>query len=346
MTDSSLEKALDEESRFWGAATRLLLDSGEVPYDIDCRRATKIRNRDILMQLGSRRADPRVEDLWRGAIVETTLDHLESIGAKKVLELGCGAGWLALEMARRGFDVEAHDISQERIRIAEEYFADRAQHEQLGAVEYRVTDLESFVPQPDTYDAIVSFTTLHHIRNKRAVIQRCYDALPTGGTFIVFDDDRHSGAWPRRVFRGLTVASFGLLLLPLPSYVPRRRRFMQAFNPLIEGIVSQRLRQQLRSLAAPLLWRGQRTGSLAKGSPFEGIHDEHDHASLEEHLMTVFENVQVKLGESFGLRFLPVINVPEPMFTAITKGLNALDQRFAASSLLPGTATFAIARKG
>src|SRR3990172_10967734 len=70
------EAALQQESRFWGTVTRLLLDSGVIPYDVDRRRAARIRSSDVLRKLGSRRADPQIEDHWRGGFTDQTLAPL------------------------------------------------------------------------------------------------------------------------------------------------------------------------------------------------------------------------------------------------------------------------------
>ena len=338
------EAALQQESRFWGTVTRLLLDSGVIPYDVDRRRAARIRNSDVLRKLGSRRADPQIEDHWRGAFTDQTLALLEKMGAQRVLELGCGAGWLALEMARHGLAVDAIDISSERIEIARGYYEERSRHERLAPVTQQVANLEIWTPPAGVYDAVVSFTTLHHIHDKQGLIERCYQALPGGGKLIVFDDEHHAGPWLSRAFRGLTVLELGLLFLLLPSPVPRRRRFLEAMYPLTERTVSPQARERLRSLVAPILWRDKDASTLAKGSPFEGVHGEH-HSSLSDVVASVFEEVHVQRRESFGLRQLLVIDVPRPLKALFMKFLYALDQTFASSAWLPGTALYIVATK-
>lgn len=341
-----LDPALEQESRFWGTATRLLLDSGVIPYDVDRRRAGTIRNREVLLKLGSRRADPQVEERWRGPFADRTLALLQEMRAKRVLELGCGAGWLALEMARQGLAVDAVDISEERIEIARRYYHERSRQETLAPVSYDVANLELYEPSAGVYDAVVSFTTLHHIHDKRGLIERCHQALPDGGRLIVFDDEHHAGPWPSRAFRGLAVLGLGLLFLLLPSPVPRRRRLLEAAYPLTEGMLSPRARERLRSLAAPLLWRGEAAATLSRGSPSEGVHDEHEHhASLPDLVASVFEEVRVERRESFGLRHLLVLDVPGPLRGALTRMLYSLDQTFAGSAWLPGAALYIVATK-
>lgn len=338
------DAALDQESRYWGTATRLLLAADLIPYDVDRRRAVKIRDSEVLLNLGSRRADPQVEERWRGAFVDQTLALLKQRKAARVLELGCGAGWLALEMARSGLTVHAVDLSQERIEIARRYYHARSEIEALAPVQHEVENLEFLTPAANTYDAIISFTTLHHIRDKRGLIERCYQALPAGGTLTVCDDEHDAGPWVSRAFRGLTVLGLGLLFLLLPSPVPRRRRLLEAIYPLAEAVLSQQRRRRLRSLAAPILWRGRDAATLAEGSPFEGVHDEDD-VSLPDLVRSVFDDVQVERRESFGLRHLLVIDAPERLSAVLAKLLYALDQVFAGSAWLPGTALYIVATK-
>lgn len=342
VSHGSADPALEQESRFWGTVTRLLLDSGAIPYDVDRRRATKIRDREVLLKLGSRRADPEIEERWRGVFADRTLALLKRMGARRVLELGCGAGWLALEMARHGLEVHAVDFSEERIEIAREYYRERSRHEKLAPVRYEVRNIELFEPSHGTYDAIVSFTTLHHISGKQRVIEQCYQALPEGGRLIVFDDEHESGPWVWRGFRGLTVLALALPLLPLPSPVPRRRRLLEAAEPLARGLFSPRTRDRLRSLISPILWRREGSGAIARGSPFEGVHDDH-HASLDDLFASVFDEVQVERGELFGLRNLLVLDVPRPLRAILTRLLYALDHP--SSARLPGIATYLVATK-
>ena len=191
---------------------------------------------------------------------------------------------------------------------------------------------------------MVSFTTLHHIHDKQGLLERCYQALPGGGKLVVFDDEHHAGPWLSRALRGLAVLGLGLLFLLLPSPVPRRRRFLEAMYPLTERTVSPQARERLRSLVAPILWRDKDASTLAKGSPFEGVHDEH-HSSLRDVVASVFEEAHVQRRESFGLRQLLVIDVPRPLKALLIKFLYALDQTFASSTWLPGTALYIVATK-
>lgn len=248
-------------------------------------------------------------------------------------------------MARRGVAVDAADLSQERIEIARRYYRERSEHELLGPVSHQVRNLEHFDAPRGRYDAIVSFTTLHHIESKRRLVEQCYHALPDGGSLIVFDDEHDAGHWTSRAFRSIVVSGLGLLLLALPSPVPRKRRLLEAVHVLAKGVLPGRLHRRLRSAATPLLWRnGQSAGLLAKGSPFEGVHG-HEHISLNDLLSSVFEEVQVTRAESFGLRNLLVLDIPQPVHNTLRRLFHTLDQRFAQSAWLPGTVLYAVATK-
>ena len=65
--------------------------------------------------------DPQVEDLTRGEYKDRLRCPSKSRGLR-ILELACGSGWLALELARQGHKVEACDVSENRVEMARTYY--------------------------------------------------------------------------------------------------------------------------------------------------------------------------------------------------------------------------------
>ena len=99
----------------------------------------------------------------------------------KVLEVGCGVGWLSAQIADR-FQAKVTSIDFNQVAI------DTAQKaaDSLGLnVKYEVADLFNFEPK-EKFDICVSLGVLHHTNNCIAAVQRCVaDFVKPGGYFYV-----------------------------------------------------------------------------------------------------------------------------------------------------------------
>jgi len=102
---------------------------------------------------------------------------------KKILDLACGHGRQAKELARRGHQVTGIDITEGFIRIAE------SEAEKLGvAVDYRHDDMRN-IENKEMYNCIFSlFTSIGYFDDSenRKLFQKIYNALLPGG-FFCFD---------------------------------------------------------------------------------------------------------------------------------------------------------------
>lgn len=93
----------------------------------------------------------------------------------RVLDVGCGVGHLALELAERADTVHAID------RDADMVAATRALVP--GNVTCWQADVMSASLAPSSYDAIVSLSVLHHL-DLRAALPRLAEALRPGGVLV------------------------------------------------------------------------------------------------------------------------------------------------------------------
>lgn len=140
---------------------------------------------------------PHLEDLW---------ERVEP--GMHVLELGCGSGWLALEMARRGACVLGVDVADRAIEIARAYAASSGVG---GRLAYLVADLNHFRIPAGRYDLVVAKGILHHLPDPADVVDRIHAGLRAGGWLWV--SDTHSDEALS------TAACAGLVLLVLPSHI-------------------------------------------------------------------------------------------------------------------------------
>jgi 2-polyprenyl-3-methyl-5-hydroxy-6-metoxy-1,4-benzoquinol methylase len=105
-----------------------------------------------------------------------------NVAGKSVLDLGCGHGALALEMARDGAHVIGLDPDETRVRWGSEHIARLSLD---GSVELRVTPIESLDEPP--FDLIVSKDTFEHIANVDEVLRAIRRLLkPSGQLWIGF----------------------------------------------------------------------------------------------------------------------------------------------------------------
>lgn len=108
-----------------------------------------------------------------------TREHLRP--DSNVLELGCGTGTLALEMARHAGHIEALDISAEMLRIAEQ----RRNAQSITNVTFRQGTLDGDHPyQPETFDTVLAYSILHLVPDRRRVLAALFELLEPGGVLI------------------------------------------------------------------------------------------------------------------------------------------------------------------
>ncbi len=93
-------------------------------------------------------------------------------GADRVLDVGCGAGQLAAALATRAAHVDALDRDQSMIELAR-----RRVPANVNCV---LADVMTADLEPESYDAIVSMSTMHHVPLDSA-LPRLADALRPGG---------------------------------------------------------------------------------------------------------------------------------------------------------------------
>jgi 2-polyprenyl-3-methyl-5-hydroxy-6-metoxy-1,4-benzoquinol methylase/glycosyltransferase involved in cell wall biosynthesis len=116
----------------------------------------------------------------------------------RLLDVGCGSGWLSEYFARLGYVVKGIDISPDLIQMSEERVARvpyGVDHETPLRCTFAVHDIE-VSPLPEKFDAIVCYDSLHHFEDERAVISNLAAMLEVGGLLFVLEGDRPSAGSP------------------------------------------------------------------------------------------------------------------------------------------------------
>jgi trans-aconitate methyltransferase len=105
---------------------------------------------------------------------ENVLDLLEVKPGERILDIGCGTGYLTQQIQNQGAEVMGTDFSPEMIAQAKANYPD---------VSFAVADASNFsVEEP--FDAVFSNAALHWIHNQDGLMKSVYNALKPGGRFV------------------------------------------------------------------------------------------------------------------------------------------------------------------
>ncbi len=124
------------------------------------------------------------------AFMRRRLDESGIDAEARGLDVGCGQGWYACEMAARGYRIDALDQSADQVSHARRYAAARACH-----VEFQATDAAR-LPFPDaTFEFAYSINVIHHVTDpeaRAAVLSEIVRVLKPGGIFFLHEINTHN----------------------------------------------------------------------------------------------------------------------------------------------------------
>lgn len=105
----------------------------------------------------------------------------------KVLDIGCGNGYVLFQYARNGAEVTGVDLTATAIDLSRKRFA-------LGGLPGTFVEVDGeHLPFPDNhFDIVCSMGVLHHISNPRPMVDEIHRVLRPGGRLIVMLYHRYS----------------------------------------------------------------------------------------------------------------------------------------------------------
>lgn len=106
----------------------------------------------------------------------------------RVLDVGCGAGFLSNYLASAGFDVTGLDASQSSIEVA-------FRHDATGRMQYVLGDALRLPFAERSFDAVCAMDFLEHVEHPARVIAEISRVLRPGGTFFFHTFNRNPLAW-------------------------------------------------------------------------------------------------------------------------------------------------------
>lgn len=159
--------------------------------------------------------------------------QLGPVAGLKVLDAGCGPGFLVAHLVAQGATVSAFDISPKMIELARRRVGDRA--------DFFVTDMAQPLPilDDETFDIIVSSLAVDYVRDWTVPFAEFWRVLKPNGRFV-FSVQHPLGAYlwykPPTAFGVQYVEAqwrgFGGEPIVVPDYY---RSFEEMVNPLIRS---------------------------------------------------------------------------------------------------------------
>lgn len=104
-------------------------------------------------------------------------DSLGDLHGKRVLEYGCGEGWITRDLATRGGNICAFDISQQAVETTKRLLA---QEKFLGSCSVGVMPAERLDFESESIDIAVGFAIIHHLDLPKAFAE-LHRVLKPGG---------------------------------------------------------------------------------------------------------------------------------------------------------------------
>ncbi len=134
----------------------------------------------------------------------------------RILDVGCGSGWLSEYFARLGYEVKGIDISPALIEMSRERVARvpyGVDHETPLRCTFEVHDIE-LSPLDEKFDAIVCYDSLHHFEDERSVVRNLARMLSIGGQFFLLEGGRPEAGSPSERELHDVMQEFGTLESP------------------------------------------------------------------------------------------------------------------------------------
>jgi 2-polyprenyl-6-hydroxyphenyl methylase / 3-demethylubiquinone-9 3-methyltransferase len=105
-----------------------------------------------------------------------------------VLDIGCGAGFLANDMAQRGHRVTGLDAAPQSLQVA-------AAHDPTGTVSYQLGDALALPFADASFQVVCAMDFLEHVEDPARVVAEAARVLVPGGLFFFHTFNRNWLSW-------------------------------------------------------------------------------------------------------------------------------------------------------
>jgi ubiquinone/menaquinone biosynthesis C-methylase UbiE len=145
------------------------------------------------------------------------VDELSLPKGSRVLEIGCGAGFLAIALAQRGFTVEAVDHASAMVELTRRHVKQVGMNDRVHA---SVEDVHELSFEDQSFDLVVSLGVINWLYDLRKALVEITRVLKTGGYAILNSARAHA------LLNPMAIPAF-------ESVLERVKRRLE--NPVLQG---------------------------------------------------------------------------------------------------------------
>lgn len=149
----------------------------------------------------------------RMSCVLGTIDACGPGPGGRVLDIGCGGGFLLEELARRGYSGVGIDLSPESVEIARTRLRDIGASDRLDAMVG-----SAYEPPEGPFDLVTLTDVLEHLEDPRACLAALRRQMAPGGLLVVSTPNRRSLPGARRWLSEKGVPGITLNLAPIDNW--------------------------------------------------------------------------------------------------------------------------------
>lgn len=117
------------------------------------------------------------------AVREQAVDF-SKIQGRKILDIGTGSGWMAIVLAKRGFEVVTIDIDAGPLQRAKETAQDEGV---VDNIIFKKADATRLPFADNAFDAVFSFDSMHHLPDCYQAIEEMFRVCKASGWIVISD---------------------------------------------------------------------------------------------------------------------------------------------------------------
>src|SRR5213080_1705482 len=105
----------------------------------------------------------------------------------RILEVGCGTGFMSLALARMGHAVVGVDVDERLIRVARRGMETDPYSKTRCDLPYEAADFNKWSDAAGTYDIVLFSRVLHDLPHPRSILSRAHRLLKNRGRLVCLE---------------------------------------------------------------------------------------------------------------------------------------------------------------